>query len=274
MAVFSDLVNLAAPVFLIVSPITSYADQILSMHRQRSSAGFSLDIPLIMLSASILKVFYWPGARFDLSLLVQALVMLAVQTILLRVALDNRAPPPRSSNSDAIEMKLGSRSPNMDAINLNYSSTSRPYGGNSSSSGRPYDFWRWREQQPYWNFLFSLAGGLLALHIFLQPSPSHAKGYTALLGGLGLGIEALLPIPQLWQNYTSQSCKGFRVSVLANWLFGDAMKMAFFFLSEDGKVPWAFKACGIFQALCDLGLGLQYWLYGEGEGVYLDGHLA
>jgi hypothetical protein len=40
---------------LITSPVTSYADQILSINRTRSSAGFSLDIPLIMLVASILK---------------------------------------------------------------------------------------------------------------------------------------------------------------------------------------------------------------------------
>jgi len=40
---------------IISSPITSYADQIYSIHRNRSSAGFSLDIPLIMLVASITK---------------------------------------------------------------------------------------------------------------------------------------------------------------------------------------------------------------------------
>jgi len=40
---------------LITSPVTSYADQIYSIHRSRTSAGFSLDIPLIMLLASILK---------------------------------------------------------------------------------------------------------------------------------------------------------------------------------------------------------------------------
>ena len=53
--------------------------------------------------------------------------------------------------------------------------------------------------------------------------------------------------------------------MLANWLFGDAMKMGFFFLSDAGKVPWAFKACGCFQAACDVGLGVQYWVYGEGK---------
>jgi hypothetical protein len=44
-----------APVFLVTSPVTSYADQIWSISKKRSSAGFSLDIPLIMLVASILK---------------------------------------------------------------------------------------------------------------------------------------------------------------------------------------------------------------------------
>jgi len=40
---------------LITSPLTSYSDQIYSIHKNKSSAGFSLDIPLIMLVASILK---------------------------------------------------------------------------------------------------------------------------------------------------------------------------------------------------------------------------
>ncbi|KAJ9659534.1 hypothetical protein H2201_007283, partial [Coniosporium apollinis] len=54
MGVIVSVVQYIAPVFLITSPITSYADQIYTMHRTRSSAGFSLDIPLIMLVASIL----------------------------------------------------------------------------------------------------------------------------------------------------------------------------------------------------------------------------
>lgn len=80
---------------------------------------------------------------------------------------------------------------------------------------------------------------------------------------MGLAIEAILPIPQILANHRAQSCKGFRVSVLANWLLGDAMKMGFFFLAEEGKIPWAFKLCGIFQAACDVGLGIQYWMFGD-----------
>lgn len=59
------------------------------------------------------------------------------------------------------------------------------------------------------------------------------------------------------------------------------MKMGFFFMSEPGKVPWAFKLCGIFQACCDVGLGAQYWVYGDGQedmarkgGLEKDGRLT
>ena len=104
---------------LILSPLTSYTDQILSIHATHTSAGFSLDIPLIMLTASILKIFYWPGARYNVALLVQAVVMVGVQVVLLKVALDNR--PARKDEG--------------------------PFKG--LDGGRPYRFWRWRSQRPY-----------------------------------------------------------------------------------------------------------------------------
>ena len=52
---FTDLTGFVAPFFIVMSPILSYSDQAISMHRNKSSAGFSLDIPLIMLVASFLR---------------------------------------------------------------------------------------------------------------------------------------------------------------------------------------------------------------------------
>lgn len=72
-----------------------------------------------MLTASILKIFYWPGARYDIALLVQAMIMIVVQVILLKVSLDNR-PSWRGE---------GPFSPKTD--------------------GRPFNFWRWRLQPLY-----------------------------------------------------------------------------------------------------------------------------
>jgi hypothetical protein len=55
MGIVSLITGYVAPMFIIVSPITSYADQTYAIHRTKSSAGFSMDIPLIMLVASLLR---------------------------------------------------------------------------------------------------------------------------------------------------------------------------------------------------------------------------
>lgn len=48
---------------LVLSPIFSYSDQIISIHKTKNLGGFSMDIPLIMLVASILK-YVLRTARF------------------------------------------------------------------------------------------------------------------------------------------------------------------------------------------------------------------
>ncbi|PHH63460.1 hypothetical protein CDD81_5839 [Ophiocordyceps australis] len=234
-----------APVFIVLSPILSYGDQALSMRRNKSSAGFSLDIPLIMLVASLFRIFYWPGARFDASLLAQSLIMVAMQLLLLKIALDHR-PPPSSKGGEA-------------AV---------PFAGVQRSSlftaQRPYNFWQWRSPKPYWHFLLYLASGLIICQLVLAPMSPVYSAYSIAIGYIGLSVEATLPIPQILANSQSRSCKGFRLSVLVAWLGGDAMKI-FWFFTTTTEIPLAFKICGIFQAACDCLLGAQYFLYGQGE---------
>jgi len=92
--------------------------------------------------------------------------------------------------------------------------------------------------------------------------------YSTLQGYLALGIEATLPLPQLLANQRRRSVKGFRASVLANWLLGDAFKMVWFFTAPKGEVPGVFKACGVFQAAWrDVLLGVQAGVFGDGVAV-------
>lgn len=55
MSWITSLIGFMAPLFIAMSPVLSYGDQAVAMHRNKSSAGFSLDIPLIMLVASFLR---------------------------------------------------------------------------------------------------------------------------------------------------------------------------------------------------------------------------
>ncbi|KAK3633008.1 hypothetical protein LTR22_020326 [Elasticomyces elasticus] len=192
-----------------------------------------------MLVSSVLKVFYWFGARFDFPLLIQANVMILVQIVMLHVALQNRPPfgAQHSLNQPFAEAKEG-------GVMVN----------------RPFNFWQWRSRKPYWKFLAYYTAILAVLQCLIGTSPS----YIAIQGYVALGVEAVLPIPQILENRRIRSCKGFRLSVLVNWLIGDVFKMTYFFLSA-GAIPWAFKLCGLFQAGCDSYLGIQYWMYGDGS---------
>ncbi|CAG8157956.1 unnamed protein product [Penicillium salamii] len=235
MSLFQVIFDYAAPVFLVTSPVTSYADQILSIHRTRSSAGFSLDIPLIMLVSSVLKVYYWFGEYYSYTLLTQAIVMIVVQSLLLKVALDNR---PSSGGRHGIE-----HAPFSDA--------------GSNAPTRPYEFWQWKNDKPYWMFLAYFVGVLGAIHLTPMGQIDY---YISFLGYVGLAVEATLPIPQIIANHQSGSCKGFRVSVIAAWILGDTMKMSYFFNSSE-TIPWAFKLCGMFQCICDFYLGFQFYMF-------------
>ncbi|KAE8150116.1 hypothetical protein BDV25DRAFT_155074 [Aspergillus avenaceus] len=227
----------AAPFFLITSPVTSYADQILSIHRTRSSAGFSLDIPLIMLVASILKIFFWFGDNYALSLLVQAVIMIGVQMVLLKVALDNRPAPGLKNGLEHVPFSSAA--------------------GNGAA--RPYDFWQWKSAKPYWMFLAYFLAALSFIQVCLPPL-AQSQFYINCLGYIGLAVEATLPLPQIIANHQSRSCSGFRVSVLAAWILGDLMKLSYFFCGSD-VIPWAFRMCALFQCICDLYLGVQFWMY-------------
>lgn len=122
----------------------------------------------------------------------------------------------------------------------------------------------------YWQFILYLFAGLLVCEVIMSSIPPVYATYSVLVGYIGLSVEATLPIPQILANAQSKSVKGFRLSVLASWIGGDAMKI-FWFFTATTEIPLAFKICGIFQAACDCFLGFQYFIYGEGEST-VKGH--
>ena len=74
------------------------------------------------------RIFYWPGAQFDASLLIQSLIMVVVQVILLKIALDHR-PGPSTKGGEA----------------------GLPFAGTQDgifTMARPYNFWQWRSPKP------------------------------------------------------------------------------------------------------------------------------
>lgn len=202
--------------------------------------------------------------------------MVAMMMALLKIALDNR-PSPSSKGGDSSQPFNGMQSHNkgfVEAI-MNFE--------------RPYNFWQWKSAKPYvsgtsrfglplpimanqggsyWHFIMYFVLALCVLQLIFAPMHSFYSFYSEMIGVVGLSVEATLPLPQIIANTQTRACKGFRLSVLASWLIGDAMKMIWFFTSSS-EIPWAFKVCGIFQAGCDCLLGLQYFLFETQAGAQL-----
>jgi len=75
------------------------------------------------------RIFFYPGAQYDKALLVQSFVMVFIQVVLLKIALDHR-PPPSSKGGDA-------------AV---------PFAGAGKDAtlevARPFQFWQWKSSRP------------------------------------------------------------------------------------------------------------------------------
>ncbi|BFZ53286.1 hypothetical protein PYCC9005_000309 [Savitreella phatthalungensis] len=213
-------------IFLVTSPLTSYLDTALSIRRRRSAAGFSVDVCGIMLVASMLRVNFWIGDRYNVALLLQSIVMLGVQCYLLDACLTYRAGGPSSGYLDV------------------------------SVSKRPWQLWQWDDARTYWRFLAQFLAALCILQVLLGVHPF----YVTLLGMVGLTIEATLPIPQFLQNMRTRSVDGVRLTMIGSWVFGDISKLFFFYLGSS-TVSWQFKACAFVQMCFDFAIATQFYLW-------------
>jgi PQ loop repeat len=79
---------------MVFAPVLGYIPQYRDMARNRSAAGFSPLVSLILLVASVLRTFFWIAVRFETTLLLQALVMIFAQLVLVElvVRLNNQHP--------------------------------------------------------------------------------------------------------------------------------------------------------------------------------------
>lgn len=258
------LLRAGANIAISLTPLYTYGTACWSIHRKRLSAGFSIDICATMLMASVLRILYYFVTPYEPLLLRQALVMTAVQCVLLRVLLAHR---PAGYSPEA----LAARPPWMGTQVWAAADTggARFLWAQAVAAGagalrffdvhyrRPGCFWQWRDEARYWRFLAAFCGGFgaltVALHLFAW--------YGAFIGTLGLFIEALLPLPQILMLQRLATVENFKVILLVSWLGGDCLKLSYLFFGTD-NVSRIFIAAAVFQMALDLVILVQFvWFW-------------
>jgi len=198
--------------FFVFGQIPAYLPQYLDIRRGAGEA-FSTMVSLVLLTANILRLFFWVGKRFEMVLVYQSIVMLIVQFLMLEICVRTRV------------VKSKHRSRFFTDLDWRY-------------------FWSWDDIGSYVLCMAALSTVVGFFSLFLI----SYDWYVELLGTFALLIESTLGIPQLIRNY-KKGTTGLSTFLIGSWLVGDLVKTIYFVILN---APFQFTLCGVIQITVDL----------------------
>jgi uncharacterized protein with PQ loop repeat len=217
-----QVLDLVLPAAMTVAPVAGYIPQYQSIKKTKNAAGFSTFVSLILFISNILRLFFWIGKRFELYLVFQSIFMIIAQLFMMNACVS-------AAQADGKRRKR--------FIEFD-----------------PSSFWNWRSFSDYVEFLASFA----AIMAFFTLIFLFQNWFTEVLGFLALGIESVLGVPQLLQNYKKRSTEGLSWTMIASWFIGDFVKTILFI---QRGAPMQFTLCGIVQLTVDILICYQIYAY-------------
>ncbi|KAI7853986.1 hypothetical protein BDC45DRAFT_509544 [Circinella umbellata] len=202
----SDLASVTLSIAMAIGPVIGYVDQYLIIRKQQSSDGFNPVTCAILLFSNVLRVFFWLGKRFDITLLIQSLVMITAQLVLLEIVIRYKPIVKHEQQQQPLlddEQKYHQ---------YNHEIISKK--NQSSIKAMFKRIWAWDHYLDYVNFLL---GFTTTIAVAYQLFGYHAW-FIETLGVLSLGIESTLPLPQCVSNFKRRSTTGFSAIVMATWV--------------------------------------------------------
>lgn len=216
-----------ATFFMVFGGALPYIPQYREIQRSGNTEGFSTHVCLVLLVANILRLFFWFGRHFEVTLVWQSIVLIFTMLALLHLCCDLQ----QSSTL----------------------TTSR----HLFTDFDPKYFWAWSRFLDYIQFCLSFTMVCLLLTYLLIDSQLFVEtlGFTAVL------IEAMLGVPQLCRNFKNKSTAGMSVKMVLMWTLGDIFKTAYFIINAT---PVQFWVCGALQICIDIAIFFQVFTYEKG----------
>lgn len=233
---------------ILITPLFSYGLTSYQIHVKKSAEGFSIDVCLIMIISSILKIIYYMLEPFEISLLRQSVIMIFIQSILLLTALKYYETPKLYEND-----KILNQSSNYGEIILNNLMIFDNF------YIRPYNFWQWFDDHiKFWEFLATFT----VFMTFILTIFRNSMLFVKVVSVMALFTESLLPLPQILLIYRLKSVKNFKWILIVSWLCGDILKLAYLLFGTT-EVSGVFFAAAIFQMMLDFVIVGQFFYYNE-----------
>ncbi|KAM6937370.1 solute carrier family 66 member 2 [Xenentodon cancila] len=220
------LLSLLASFLMVFGGAVPYVPQFKEIQRSSNTEGFSTRVCLVLLIANILRIFFWIGKQFEMTLLLQSVVMILTMFAMLHLCC-------AVQNANQVSTKRH----RITDLHFQY-------------------FWKWTAFEDYLLCCFGFTVLCAVITLLLMDS----EVFVETLGSLAVMFEAMLGMPQLLQNLHNRSTKGMSVKMVLLWTAGDVFKTTYFIINES---PAQFWVCGSVQILIDVAILLQVLFYSQ-----------
>ena len=234
---FSILLKFSIDILMIFVPSIGYFFQALKFKQTKSSKGFSKTLCLFLLLANILRIFFWLGKDFSITLLYQSIVVIISQIYLIHYYLKYQE---NSKKGKIPEKSIISHIKNWrDIFN-------------------PYKIWDWDYEMDYYKFIIVLFFTFFIL-CNLVVGNKYTKFYD-IIGTVSVSIETFIEIPQIKENCKTKNTKNLSGAMVIMWLLGDLFKTIYNIIYHS---PKQMILGGIIQNCEDIILSTQVIIYGD-----------
>jgi len=233
---FSSLLKITVDLMMIFIPSIGYIFQAIKFKQTKSSKGFSKTLCLLLLLANILRIFFWLGKPFSITLLYQSIVVIISQIYLIHVYLQYQDTSKRS---------------------LSPEKTTLEHMTDWKDTLTPSKIWNWEHEIEYYKFIvflffiISLLSGLVGMKI---------TRFFDIIGTISVSIETFIEIPQIKENYITKNVKNLSGAMVLMWFVGDLFKTTYNIIY---KSPMQMILGGIIQNCEDIVLSSQVVIYGN-----------
>jgi uncharacterized protein with PQ loop repeat len=232
---YSYILKAIADILMIFVPSIGYFFQAMKFKQTKSSKGFAKFLCLLLLLANILRIFFWMGKRFTLTLLFQAIVVVISQIYLIHVYLEFQEDQPF----------------------YNKERTITDYLTNWKETLNPKNIWNWVDEVEYYKFIIFL---FFIFSIMCSLAGFKNTKFFEVIGTISVSCETFIEIPQILENYKTKNTQNLSGAMVLMWFLGDLFKTTYNLMY---KSPMQMIIGGIIMNCEDIILSSQVLIYSE-----------